>query len=77
MFFNYYLPTTVKLTESYKTIETLDLTGENIDDTKEKITKTLKSLVVAYEKQLSSLYEPEAIDISAEVDVLNNIMDKE
>lgn len=77
MLYNYYLPTTVKLCESYKTIEKLDLSGDNVNETRTKIVETLRSLVKVYEKQLESLYEGEAIDISSDVDVLKRMMDNE
>ncbi len=37
MFMSYYLPTTMKLLESYKRIEQVGVAGQNMQEAKEKI----------------------------------------
>lgn len=76
-FVNYYLPTTVKLLESYIKIEKLGTYGENTRETKERIEKSLDMLVTAYKNQLETLYLNETIDISGDMDVLEYIIKKD
>ena len=75
-FNNYYLPTTVKLMDAYKTIENMGDVGTNVIETKARIENSLDSLVLAYKKQLDSLYSAEAIDISGDIDVLESLMNR-
>ena len=73
---NYYLPTTVKLMDAYKTIENMGDVGTNVTETKLRIENSLDTLVLAYKKQLDSLYSAEAIDISGDIDVLETLMNR-
>ncbi len=76
-FVNYYLPTTVKLMESYKTIENMGDVGDNVKETKLKIENSLDTLISAYKNQLETLYSAEAMDISGDIDVLETMMKRD
>ncbi|MBR6650944.1 MAG: 5-bromo-4-chloroindolyl phosphate hydrolysis family protein [Clostridia bacterium] len=76
-FINYYLPTTVKLLESYIKIEKIGTYGDNLNDTKKRIENSLGMLEAAYKNQLESLYFNETIDISSDIDVLEQMMKKD
>ncbi|MCI9461983.1 MAG: hypothetical protein HFF93_09365 [Oscillibacter sp.] len=54
-FMNYYLPTTLKLLNTYDRMSGAGVSGENIDGTKEKVEDMLKTIVRAFEKQLDAL----------------------
>ncbi len=71
---NYYLPTTIKLMNSYKTIEKMGDIGNNISETKSRIENTMDSLVAAYKKQFEMIYSAEAFDVSGDIDVLEAMM---
>lgn len=73
-FMNYYLPTTLKLLESYARIERMGAAGENMQKSKEKIESILDLLVSGYEQQVDLLFRDEAIDISSDVSVLETMM---
>jgi len=73
-FVNYYLPTTLKLLESYSRIEKAGVTGKNMQTAKENIESTLDKLVKGFEEQLDLLYQTEAMDISSDIDVLEQMM---
>ena len=76
-FVNYYLPTTIKLMESYISIEKLDADGDNINETKAKIEESLDMLASAYKNQLEALFLDEAMDISGDIDVLENMIKRD
>ena len=76
-FMNYYLPTTLKLLESYSRIERVGVAGENMKRSKENIEKTLDMLVVGFEGQVDQLFRNESIDISSDISVLETMMKKD
>ncbi|NLB28934.1 MAG: hypothetical protein GX823_01710 [Clostridiales bacterium] len=73
-FMSYYLPTTLKLLRSYATLEKQGIQGENIASTKDSINSVLGKLVAGFDAQLDQLFLADAMDISADIDVLQNMM---
>jgi hypothetical protein len=71
-FMNFYLPTVEKLLTSYQKLEATDSTGENVTKTMSSIEGTLDTIRGAFEKQLDSLFEDTAVDITADISVLKN-----
>lgn len=76
-FMNYYLPTTLKLLESYSRIERVGVAGENMKSSKEKIENILDLLVIGFEQQVDQLFRNESIDISSDISVLEKMMQKD
>ncbi|MGN1409965.1 MAG: 5-bromo-4-chloroindolyl phosphate hydrolysis family protein [Eubacteriales bacterium] len=76
-FMNYYLPTTLKLLESYSRIERVGVAGENMQKSKNNIEKTLDLLVIGFEQQVDQLFKNEFIDISSDIAVLEQMMQKD
>lgn len=74
---NYYLPTTLKLLGSYADIERVGVAGENMKKSKESIEKTLDMLVYAFNTELDRLYESETLDISGDIDVLEQMLKRD
>lgn len=73
-FMNYYLPMTLKLLQSYDMLEEAGVAGENMRTTKKNIEETLETLAGAYRQQLDNLYSAQALDISADIDVLEQML---
>ncbi len=73
-FMNYYLPTTLKLLESYALLEAQGIEGENISASKQKIEGIMDTLIQGFEKQLDLLFSAQAMDISSDVQVLESMM---
>ena len=73
-FMNYYLPTTLKLLESYARIEDQGVSGENTAKAKADIERIADTLVEGYRKQLDTLYRAEAVDIAGDVSVIESMM---
>ena len=76
-FLDYYLPTTLKLLNAYDRMSGTGVSGENIDTTLAKVEGMMRTIVAAFEKQLDSLYGAEALDISTDITVLENMMARE
>lgn len=73
-FMNYFLPTTLKLLESYDTLARNRFAGDNISQATGEIEASMENIVRAFSKQLDNLYSGEALDISAETEVLEAVM---
>jgi len=76
-FMNYFLPTTLKLLNAYDRMDSAGIEGENITTTKEKVGGMLDSLCAAFDKQLDSLYGDEALDISTDITVMEQMLQQE
>ena len=76
-FMNYYLPTTLKLLGVYDRMDETGISGENIDATKEKVERMMETIVVAFDKQLDALFADEALDISTDITVMENLLRQE
>ena len=76
-FMDYYLPTTLKLLNAYDRMSSVGVGGENIDGTKERVEQMMGTIVTAFEKQLDSLFGSEALDVSADITVLETMLARE
>lgn len=76
-FMNYYLPTTIKLLNAYDRMDAQGIEGENIDKTMKNINEMLDAAIVAYKKQLDSLFANQALDIETDIAVMNAMLDRE
>lgn len=71
---DYYLPTTIKLLEAYKELDSQPIGGENISTSKAEIEKTLDTLSAAFEKLLDNLFQDTAWDVSSDISVLRTML---
>lgn len=76
-FMNYYLPTTLKLLNSYQRLSTQSAKGENITSTMFNIAGMMHTVADAFEKQLDSLFTDEAMDVSADISVFETLLKQE
>lgn len=76
-FFNYYLPTTLKLLNAYDRMDETGISGMNIDGTKGKVEEMMDTSLAAFDKQLDALYADDALDISAEIKVMEGMLAQE
>ena len=76
-FMSYYLPTTLKILNSYDRMGSAGVDGENISTTKQKIEAMMDTIVTAYDKQLDALYGEEALDISTDIAVMEQMLQQE
>ena len=76
-FMQYYMPTTLKLVQTYQELDAQPTEGENIRQSKAEIEKTLDTINLAYEKLLDSFFEDAAIDIRSDITVLETMLAQE
>lgn len=76
-FMSYYLPTTLKLLRAYEELSHQGVQGENISGTMERVRSMMGTIVTAFERQLDSLFGDQALDISTDITVLENMMARE
>ena len=76
-FLNYYLPTTLKILRAYAQLEAQGIEGENITAATERIEGMMDQVVAGFEKQLDRLFQDDAMDITSDVQVLENMLKKD
>jgi hypothetical protein len=73
-FLNYYLPTTLKLLQSYEKLSSQGVRGQNIDQSLTAIQALMDKIIVAFRSQLDSLFAADSMDITAEIAVMEQMM---
>lgn len=73
----YFLPTTIKLLNSYARAEAQDNDGENIRQIKNDIEGAMDGIIGSFQKYLDNLYADEAMDIDAEITVFDSMLKAE
>lgn len=73
-FMDYYLPTSLKLLQTYAELDAQGIEGENISESKRRIEQSMGTVVVAFENQLDKLFQADAMDVSTDIDVMENML---
>ena len=76
-FMNYYLPTTLKVLRAYDVLEDQEVEGENITSTMTRVESMMSTIIRAFEKQLDNLFSAEALDISTDMVVMEQMLARE
>ena len=76
-FLNYYLPTTLKILRAYAQLYAQGIEGQNISAAKKRIEDMMDQVVSGFEKQLDKLFQDDAMDITSDVEVLENMLKKD
>ena len=76
-FLNYYLPTTLKILNAYDRMDAAGISGANIDGTMGKIETMMDTVATAFDRQLDALFGDEALDISTDITVMENMLARE
>ena len=76
-FLDYYLPTTLKILNAYDRMDAMGVSGDNIDSTKQRVERMMGTIVQAFDKQLDALFGAEAMDISTDITVMENLLAQE
>ncbi len=73
----YYLPTTIKLLDSYQKLDAQPIQGPNVLKSKKEIEDTLDTLNQAFARLFDNLFQDTSIDISSDISVLNTLLAQE
>lgn len=73
-FVNYYLPTTLKLLESYAELNERSIVTPAMNDTMDNIRNALKDIKEAFYKMYENIFSYTSMDISTEIGALENVL---
>lgn len=76
-FLSYYLPTTLKILRTYAQLEAQGVQGENIAAAMHRIEEMMDKVVEGFEKQLDQLFRADTMDITSDVQVLEQMLKKD
>ena len=76
-FMTYYLPTTTKLIDAYRDLDSQPEYGTHIANTKKEIEDTLDTINEAFENLFDSLFEDTAWDISSDISTMKVMLQQE
>jgi hypothetical protein len=71
---NYYLPTALKLLNTYASLSGQAVEGTNITEAKHSIERSMDLLVTAFENQLDKLFQADALDVNADIAALEGML---
>ncbi len=73
-FMDYYLPTSLKLLNTYAQLSAQDVQGANITEAKQSIERSMDLLITAFENQLDKLFASDALDVTADIAALEGML---
>ena len=73
-FMDYYLPTALKLLNTYASLSAQDVQGQNITEAKQSIERSMDLLVTAFENQLDKLFQSDALDVTSDIAALEGML---
>ena len=73
-FMNYYLPTALKLLNTYASLSRQAVEGTNITEAKHSIERSMDLLVTAFENQLDKLFQSDALDVTTDIAALEGML---
>ncbi len=76
-FLGYYLPTAVKVIDSYVHMKSEGVEGRHSSEVVEGVERNAGQIASAFEAQLDSLYADEALDISTDLEVLERMLNSD
>lgn len=76
-FTNYYLPTTLRITDNFAGMKNRDAAGEQPDALRETTLHGLRLVLTAAQKQLDSLHRESMLDLTADIDVLEQMLKRD
>ncbi|MGL4605960.1 MAG: 5-bromo-4-chloroindolyl phosphate hydrolysis family protein [Eubacteriaceae bacterium] len=76
-FMGYYLPTTLKLVDTYRDLDGEEIQGENIKVTKAEIEASLDTINQGLEKLYNNFFQGVAMDVSTDISVLQTVLTQE
>lgn len=76
-FFEYYLPTTQKLLDTYADFEEAGVEGENLRVAKQRIEQTMDKIVEGFAQQLDNLFRADAMDVVSDIRVMETMLQRD
>ncbi len=76
-FMNYYLPTTLKMLTNYRTMQQRGVSEKDMAEARETLTRGMDMVLTACQKQLDNLYKDNMLDVSTDIDVLEQMLKRD
>ena len=76
-FMNYYLPTTLKILANYRTMEQRGVSYGEMKEARETTVRGLSMVLTACQKQIDNLHRENMLDISTDIDVLEQMLKRD
>ena len=73
-FMDYYLPTALKLLNTYARLSAQDIQGSNITEARQSIERSMDMLITAFENQLDKLFQADALDVTSDIAALEGML---
>ncbi|MBR4082011.1 MAG: 5-bromo-4-chloroindolyl phosphate hydrolysis family protein [Clostridia bacterium] len=76
-FMNYYLPTTLKMLANYRTMQDRGVSSADMSAARDDLVRGMGMVLTACQKQLDNLYEDNMLDVSTDVEVLEQMLHRD
>ena len=76
-FMNYYLPTTLKMLASYRTMDQRGVSAGDMLEARSTLIRGMGMVLTACQKQLDNLYKDTMLDVTTEIDVLEQMLKRD
>ena len=76
-FMNYYLPTTLKMLGSYRTMDSRGVSVTDMTHARSETIRGMNMILTACQKQLDNLYKDTMLDVSTDIDVLEQMLKRD
>lgn len=76
-FMNYYLPTTLKMLGSYRTMQNRGVSRKDLDEARSTLIRGMNMVLTACQKQLDNLFKDDMLDVSTDIDVLEQMLKRD
>ena len=76
-FMNYYLPTTLKMLSSYQTMQDRGVSSSDLAEARRTLYRGMDMVNTACQKQLDNLFKDTMLDVSTDIDVLEQMLKRD
>ena len=76
-FMNYYLPTTLKMLANYRTMQDRGVSYLDMQKARETTVRGMNMILTACQKQIDNLHKENMLDISTDIDVLEQMLKRD
>ena len=76
-FMNYYLPTTLKMLAAYRKMDERGVSGPDMMNARSETIRGMGMVLTACQKQLDNLYKDTMLDVSTDIDVLEQMLKRD
>ena len=76
-FMNYYLPTTLKMLANYRTMDQRGVSVSDMTEARSTLIRGMGMVLTACQKQLDNLYKDTMLDVTTDIDVLEQMLKRD